>query len=254
VKIAVAGKGGVGKSTFVALAARVLRDSGKRVIVIDADPDMSMSAILGIPDSRKAQPIVELEELIAERTLSQEGKFSPFYKMNPKVDDIPERFWVEFEGLRLLVMGTVKKGGGGCACPENTFLKALLMHLLLGREEWVLLDMEAGIEHLGRGTAMGVDEMVVVVEPSQTSIETAQRIGRLSKDIRIKKLSVIGNKIMEDEDRRYLSQGLEGFDILGFVDYAGDLKKINRRQESALTVNGNAVKQVSELLSRAGWV
>ena len=182
-KIAITGKGGVGKSSLAALAARVIREAGDPVVVIDADPDMNMATLLGVPAEQAVTPIIALKELIAERTGTKVGEPAPFFTMNPKVDDIPEKYWIDRQGIKLLAMGTIQRGGGGCACPENAFLKSLLGHLMIARREWVILDMEAGIEHLGRGTALGVDSMVVVVEPNRTSLETAYRIRKLAEDL-----------------------------------------------------------------------
>jgi len=253
-KIAVTGKGGVGKSTIVALMARILRDSGKSVLAIDADPDMNLATILGVPESTTITPIIELKELIAERTGTEVGKSAPFFTMNPKVDDIPEKYCVEYEGLKILTMGTVTKGGGGCACPENAFLKQLLSHLVLLRKEWVLVDMEAGIEHLGRGTAIGVDEMLVVVEPSQASLETAQRVEKLAGDIGIKKMRVIGNRVQDEAEKDFLRTNLSGIDILGFLDYSKEMRKINMKLASALTIDAPPVAQMREMLTQAGWM
>jgi CO dehydrogenase maturation factor len=252
-KIAVTGKGGVGKSTAVALMARLLKDLGKKVIVIDADPDMNSAGLLGVPDPEKIIPIVELKELIAERTGTEVSQPVPFFKMNPKVDDIPEKYCVEHEGIRLLVMGTVQRGGGGCACPENAFLKSLLSHLVINREEWVLLDMEAGIEHLGRGTAIGVDEMIVVVEPSKTSIETAHRIRRLSQDIGIRKLRIVGNKIQDDADREFLKERLKDFDVLGYIEYDDTIRRMNLGQISAMEIDGKPLELISTIFKAGGW-
>ncbi len=252
-KIAVTGKGGVGKSTIVALLARILRDDGKRVIVIDADPDMNSATILGVPDPGRITPIIELKELIAERTGTEVGQPAPFFKMNPRVDDIPEKYCVEHGGIKVLVMGTVSRGGGGCACPENAFLKTLLSHLIINREEWVLLDMEAGIEHLGRGTALGVDEMLVVVEASRTSIETAHRIQKLAGEIGIKRVRVVGNKIQSDAERNYLREALEGFDVIGFIEYDEEIRKINLGLSSALEVDGKPIEQIRGLLGAEAW-
>ena len=252
-KIAVTGKGGVGKSTIVALMARILKDDGKRVIVIDADPDMNSATILGIPNPEKITPIIELKELIAERTGTEVGQPAPFFKMNPRVDDIPETYCVEHGGIKVLVMGTVSRGGGGCACPENAFLKTLLSHLIINREEWVLLDMEAGIEHLGRGTALGVDEMLVVVEASRTSMETAHRIQKLAGDIGIKKIRVIGNKIQSEAEKEYLREALEGFDVIGFIEYDEEIRKINLGLSNALEVDGKTLEQIRGLLGAETW-
>jgi CO dehydrogenase maturation factor len=250
-KVAVTGKGGVGKSTIVALFARILRDQGKRVIVIDADPDMNAATILGISNSETLTPIVELKELIAERTGTEVGQPAPFFKMNPRVDDIPDKYCVEQDGIKLLVMGTIKRGGGGCACPENAFLKSLLSHLVINREEWVLLDMEAGIEHLGRGTALGVDEMIVVVEASKASLETAHRIKALSKDIGVRNLRVIGNRIQNPAEEEYLSRELDGFSVLGYLRYSDEIRSINLGEKTALTIEGDALEQVKTIVE--GW-
>lgn len=252
-KIAVTGKGGVGKSTIVALLARILRDDGKRVIVIDADPDMNSATILGVPHPEKITPIIELKELIAERTGTEVGQPAPFFKMNPRVDDIPEKYSVEHGGIKVLVMGTVSRGGGGCACPENAFLKTLLSHLIINREEWVLLDMEAGIEHLGRGTALGVDEMLVVVEASRTSVETAFRIRKLAGDIGIKRIRVIGNKIQSEAETSYLKEALAGFDVLGFIEHNEEIRKINLGVSTALDVSGKTLDQLRALLAASAW-
>ena len=150
-KIALTGKGGVGKSTLAAMIARVVRDQDNKVVAIDADPDMNLATIFDVSRAREITPIIEMKELIAERTGTEVGQPAPFFTMNPKVDDIPESYWVDQNGIKLLVMGTVQRGGGGCACPENAFLKSLLGHMMIARREWVILDMEAGIEHLGRG-------------------------------------------------------------------------------------------------------
>lgn len=253
-KIAVTGKGGVGKSTIVALMARILRDDGQKVLAVDADPDMNLATILGIPEQYTITPIIELKELIAERTGTEVGKPAPFFSMNPKVNDIPEKYCVEYQEIKLLTMGTVKRGGSGCACPENAFLKQLLSHLVLQREEWVLVDMEAGIEHLGRATAIGVDEMIVVVEPSQASLETAYRVRKLSNDIGIKKLKLIGNKVQDTYERQFLAENIKDFESIGFIDFSDDMRKINIKQTSALDLEGEPVAQVQSLLENWGWV
>jgi CO dehydrogenase maturation factor len=249
-KIAITGKGGVGKTTIATLMAGILSDSGNKVMVIDADPDMNVAALLGIPKEKSVTPIIELKDLIAERTGTKVGEPAPFFTMNPKVDDIPEKYCLEQRGIKLLVMGTVKKGGGGCACPENAFLKTLLSHLMVARKEWVILDMEAGIEHIGRGTAIGVDEMLVVVEPSRMSIDTAYRIEKLSKDIGIKSIRIIGNKIRSPEEKKFIEENTEGLEILGFIDSSEEIQKINTNKISALDIAGKPIAQINELLKR----
>jgi CO dehydrogenase maturation factor len=253
-KIAVTGKGGVGKTTLVALFARTLRDSGKTVIVIDADPDMNLSRLMGIPLNEQPVPIIELKELIAERTGTELGRSSPIFKMNPKVSDIPEKYWVDHEGIKVMVMGGIKGGGLGCACPENAFLKSLISYILIIRNEWVILDMEAGIEHLGRGTAQGVDEMIVVVEPNQSSLETAHRIKKLAGELGMKKIEVILNKIHDKTEEKYITDGLKDIPVLGKVDYSAEMRKIDLGQETALTLSGISLAQVEAAAKNAGWI
>jgi CO dehydrogenase maturation factor len=248
-KLAVTGKGGVGKSTLVAMMARVLRDAGKKVLAVDADPDMNLAAILNVPDSEKITPIIEMKEMIAERTGTEVDKPAPFFKMNPKVDDIPDKYCIDFEGIKLLVMGTVRKGGGGCACPENNFLKTLITHLVISGEEWVLLDMEAGIEHLGRGTALGVDHMLVVVEPSRASTDTALRIQELSEDIKIKKVSVIGNKIQVSEEEQFIRDHINGIQLSGVIPQSEEIRKINVGASTIMELDEKTLAPVKALLT-----
>ena len=249
-KIAVTGKGGVGKSTIVGLMARFFRDAGKRVIVVDADPDMNMSSIMGIPDSVNIIPITELKETISERTGTKTGRTTSIFKMNPRVDDIPEKYCVEFRDIKLLVMGSVNEGGRGCACPENSFIRQLISHLVILRHEVVIMDMEAGIEHLGRGTASAVDRMLIIVEPGKTSVETAHRIKKLSNDIGIKKISVIGNKVQEKGDLKFIQDNLKDYEIIGYIDYSEEIRGINLGSSDVFDVRGKSVEQVKRIVSK----
>jgi CO dehydrogenase maturation factor len=218
-KIAISGKGGVGKTLLVSLLAGIFADSGYSVIAIDADPDANLATSLGFHDAAKITPISDMKELIAERTETGAGKSGSYFKINPRVDDIPEKYSVKHGNVRLLVMGQVKQGGSGCYCPENALLAALLAHLLIARDEVVILDMAAGIEHLGRGTAKAVDKLIVVVEPGRGSIETAYRIEKLAKDIGLTNISLVGNKINNQAEKDFLTSSLKGFDFLGFIPY-----------------------------------
>lgn len=218
-KIAISGKGGVGKTLLASRLTRAFADAGYSVIAIDADPDANLAATLGFPDPDSITPVSELSDLIEERTGAKPGTIAPFYKLNPKVDDLPEDYSVQLDGIRLMVMGRIKRGGTGCYCPEGALLQALLSHLLLARDEVVILDMEAGIEHLARGTAKAVDRLIIVVEPGRRSIETAMRIKALAVDLGLRNVAVVGNKIRNESERQFIVSSLPGFDFLGFIPY-----------------------------------
>jgi CO dehydrogenase maturation factor len=218
-KIAISGKGGVGKTLLASLLAQAFASSGYSVLAIDADPDANLAATLGFPHPEKIVPIAEMKDLIAERTETQPGRSGLYFKLNPKVDDLPEKYWQELDGIKLMVMGRTKKGGSGCYCPENTLLKALMNHLLLARNEVVIMDMEAGIEHLGRATASAVDKLIVVVEPGRRSLETAHTINGLAQDIGLQSIAIVGNKVRNQSDREFLTSSLPDFEFLGFIPY-----------------------------------
>jgi len=220
VKIAVSGKGGVGKTTLSAFLVRYYASQGKNVLAIDADPDANLGHALGVTNAGEITPISRMKELVAERTESTPGAFGGFFKLNPKVDDLPEKIALSVgERIRLMVMGGVKKGGSGCVCPESVLLKNLVQHLILRRDEVVVLDMEAGIEHLGRGTSKAVNSLIVVVEPGQRSIETAMRIKELAHDIGLSNIALVGNKIRGERDRDFLQKKLPEFRFLGFIPF-----------------------------------
>jgi CO dehydrogenase maturation factor len=222
-KIAISGKGGVGKTLLASLLSRTFAEAGYAVLAIDADPDSNLAATLGFPHPDEITPISEMSALIEERTGAKPGEAGSFFKLNPKVDDLPEKYSLKYNGIRLMVMGRIKKGGTGCYCPENALLKALITHLLLGRDEVVILDMEAGVEHLGRATARAVDRLIVVVEPGRRSVETAFRIGKLAEEIGLHNIAIVGNKVRSPSDKEFLTSSLPGFEFLGFIPYAQDL-------------------------------
>lgn len=225
IKLAVTGKGGVGKTTLSALLANALAKSGRRVIAIDADPNSNLLSCLGYREAGKVRPLVELSDLIEERTGAKPGTIGGMFKINPRVDDIPDKYAVNMDGLKVVVAGAVKRGGSGCYCPENAFVRALVSHLLLDADTALILDMEAGIEHLSRGTVESVDHLLIVVEPSRQSVDTAFRIRDLAEDIGLHHISVIGNKARSDADRAFLLEALTGIPIVGFLPYDERLRE-----------------------------
>ncbi len=225
-KIAISGKGGVGKTTIMALLAHHLKKSFAEVLVIDADPSPHMAQTLGIEQPERVTAIAEMKELLRERSGYTEG--SPFYNINPEIDDLPERFMLEKDGIKLMVLGAIQTGAKGCACAENTVLKRLLTKLLLKADQAVLLDMEAGVEHLGRGTIAGVDHLLVVVIPSKSSARTALKIKKLAQDVRIPKVSFVGNSIMGPDDEAFIAEILNEPLIASFPDSAA-IRSAERR-------------------------
>ncbi len=204
---------------MASMLSKIFAESGYSVIAIDADPDANLAATLGFPHPEEIIPISEMSDLIQERTGTKPSQSALYFKLNPKVDDIPEKYALKQNGIRLMRMGRIKKGGTGCYCPENALLQALLSHLLVARKEVVILDMEAGIEHLGRGTARAVDKLIVVVEPGRRSIETAFSITKLAAEIGLQSISVVGNKVRNKSDREFLISSLPDFEFLGFIPY-----------------------------------
>jgi CO dehydrogenase maturation factor len=213
-KIAVSGKGGVGKTTVAALLARALARRGQRVLAVDADPDANLALALGAGD-RQPTPLAERKLLVEARTGVKPGSQGGWFRLNPTVDGLPEELSVDLDGVRLLVMGGVSTGGGGCVCPESALVRALVTHLVLGRDEALVLDMEAGLEHLGRGTARGVDHLIVVVEPGRRAVATALQVQALARDLAIDRVWLLGNKLLGPEDLAFLSARLPGLEILG---------------------------------------
>ncbi|MCX7913309.1 MAG: carbon monoxide dehydrogenase accessory protein CooC [Thermodesulfovibrionales bacterium] len=220
-KIAITGKGGVGKTTLAAILSYLFASEGKRVIAVDADPGANLAQALGIKPSEieKIRPLAEMSDLIEERTGVKPGTVGGIFRLNPKVDDIPEGIGYKFDGITLLVMGKAKVAASGCYCPESSLLRRLLKHLVVERDEVVILDMEAGIEHLTRGTAEGVDAFIVVVEPGQRSIQTANTVRELAKGLGVKDVFVVANKVRNDADVTFLRNNLKEMNILGALKF-----------------------------------
>lgn len=248
-KIAVSGKGGVGKTTFSALLSRNLDADGKHVLAIDADPDANLAAALGIPGAETITPIAEMKELIFERTEAQPGSIGGFFKLNPKVDDLPDALSAKLSNIKLMRLGGVKKGGAGCICPESTLLRALVTHIVLARNEVVVMDMEAGIEHLGRATAQAVDRLIVVVEPGRRSIDTAGHIRQLASEIGLKQIGIVGNKIRGEKDEAFLKANLSDFEFIGFLPYDDQLIEADLNGISPFDADSPSKAIVKEMIA-----
>ncbi len=226
-KIAISGKGGVGKTALVSLLSQGYRDAGKKVFAIDADSDSNLAVNLGFPSDLKVTPLSEMHDLIRERTGVEPGTSTVFFTLNPRVDDIPDRYAVERDGIKLMIMGTVRRGGSGCACPEHVIVKEFLRHLLVERDEFVFLDTSAGIEHLSRGTAKYVDMLLVVVQATSASIQTFHRIKSMAQDLNLGAVQVVANRIRtpDEVDRIRIETGTDPIGILpessDLADYHG---------------------------------
>jgi CO dehydrogenase maturation factor len=248
VKLAVSGKGGVGKTTIVAGLARVFADRGQKVLAIDADPASNLASALGFRPDQRLTPISAMKELIEERTESKAGSMGGFFKLNPRVEDLPEKYSLLKDGIRFMVMGTVQKGGGGCVCPENVMVRTLVSHLLLYRDEVVILDMEAGVEHLGRATAQAVDQLLIVVEPGRRSLEVARKIHQLAADIGVKHIGLVGNKIRKQTDREFLLEQMPEIPFLGFLFYDPKIMEADLTGDPPFTNNPEFLRVIAEII------
>lgn len=251
-KIAVTGKGGVGKTTLAAVLARLYAAEGRRVLCADADPDANLGLALGFsePELAALTPISRMSDLIAERTGTEKGQYGGFFRINPRVDDIPERFAIEKHGVKLLVMGTIDSGGSGCVCPESVMLKRVISHLVISRDEVVILDMEAGLEHLGRGTADCVDRFVVVAEPGSRSLQTYRQIKTLAADIGVRTVGVVANKVRSAEDETFLRGAVPADEFLGVIRWSADVIDADRRAVSPYDTGGAVLDDIRAIKAK----
>ncbi|MEA3335781.1 MAG: carbon monoxide dehydrogenase accessory protein CooC [Chloroflexota bacterium] len=249
-KIAITGKGGVGKTTLSSVLAYLYAEQGIEVLAVDADPASGLAVSLGFPPDmvESIEPISEMGDLIYERTGAKPGTLGGFFSLTPKVDDIPERFSATCRGIRLLRLGTIKIGGTGCLCPENALLKALTTHLLMRRNEVLILDMEAGVEHLGRGTSQAVDAMIIVIEPGRRSVGVMEDIKRLATDLGMKNLYLVANRIRGEADKEFIRKMAGDLPVLGFLPYDPQVIEADLTGQAVYDIAPETVVAAREML------
>jgi CO dehydrogenase maturation factor len=252
VKIAITGKGGVGKTTLASLLSHLFADEGKRVIAVDADPDANLALALGIPkdEAERIRPVADMAELIEERTGAKVGSMGGMFKLNPKVDDLPEGIGYHLNSIILLTMGKSKAAASGCYCPENVLLRRLLSHLVIERNEVVIVDMEAGIEHLTRGTAESVDAFIVVVEPGQRSMQTAKTVKEMAKGLGVKKVFVVANKVRNPDDLKFIDDHIGDMEFLGSIRFNELIMTADIKGSSPYVYSPGSVDEVKEIKNR----
>lgn len=252
-KIAVSGKGGVGKTTIAGAIARNWAGKGMQVLAVDADPINHLGFVLDIPKEKQPTPLSQMNTLIEERTGVPPGdSFGKLFRMNPKVDDIPEKYAVSAEnGVRLLVLGTIENACSGCFCPENALLRTLIDHLVLRRDDYLVVDMEAGLEHLGRGSSKDIDVLLIIVEPGQRSISTAERIRDLGRDLGIKRIEVVLNKMDRQENEKIIMEKIKELElpVIGSIPYDPLLEEADLRGVSpfAIADSSPAIDAISSI-------
>lgn len=246
-KVAITGKGGVGKTTFAATLARLYAAEGRPVLAADVDPDANLGLALGLTEEEvnAIVPVSKMKQLARERTAANQS--NTFYKLNPEVSDLPDKLAKEINGVKLLVMGTVDTGGSGCVCPEHVMLKAILSALTYRKNDVVIMDMEAGLEHLGRGTAANMDQFIVVIEPGARSVQTYHNVKRLAKDLGITRVRVVANKIRDDGDEEFIRSAIPAEDLLGFIHYNPDIIDADRQGKSPYDFSPAAIEEIRKI-------
>lgn len=246
-KVAITGKGGVGKTTLSSTLARLYADEGRTVLAADVDPDANLGLALGLSQEEVDSiiPISKMRTLVEERTGATDA--NKFYKLNPYVADIPEKYSRDINGVKLLVMGTVDVGGSGCVCPEHVMLKAILSTLTYRKNDVVIMDMEAGLEHLGRGTASNMDQFIVVIEPGSRSVQTYRNVKRLAKDLGVKQVRVVANKIRDEKDEEFIRNAIPAEDFLGFIHYNPEIMDADRQGKSPYDFSPTAIEEIRNI-------
>ena len=246
-KLAITGKGGVGKTTLASTLARLYAAEGRTVLAADVDPDANLGLALGLSQEEvdSIVPISKMRTLVEERTGANAA--NKFFKLNPYVADIPDTFSRDVNGVKLLVMGTVDVGGSGCVCPEHVMLKAILSSLTYRKNDVVIMDMEAGLEHLGRGTAANMDQFIVVIEPGSRSVQTYQNVKRLASDLGVKQVRVVANKIRDERDEAFIRSAIPAEVLLGFVHYNPEIMDADRQGMSPYDCSPTAIEEIRKI-------
>lgn len=245
-KIAISGKGGVGKTTFSANLIRAFVNRGYHVYAVDADPDVSLGATLGLPADELAnlRPIIEMKEIVDDRT----GGAGAFFTLNPKVDDLIDDFTVREGNVSFLRMGAIKQGGTACYCKENSFLYAVLNSLLLDKNDVVVMDMSAGIEHLTRGTSRGVDMIVIVTEPTRVSVQTAKVVQKLASELGIRRVKILVNKVRTEKEKEFVRSQFTEAELLGMIPFDEAVLENAVEEESGILEGSGVMPGIDEIL------
>ena len=249
-KVAITGKGGVGKTTLASTLARLYADEGRTVLAADVDPDANLGLALGLTEDEvnSIVPVSKMKQLAKERTGVND--MNSFYKLNPEVSDLPDKLAKDVNGVKLLVMGTVDTGGAGCVCPEHVMLKALLSSLVFRKDDVVVMDMEAGLEHLGRGTASMVDRFIVVIEPGARSVQTYEKVKKLAADLGIRNVSVVANKVRDGSDEAFVRSRIPESALLGMIHYNPGVIDADRRGLSPYDCSPEALDEIRAIKAR----
>ena len=246
-KVAITGKGGVGKTTLASTLARLYAAEGRTVLAADVDPDANLGLALGFTPEEVDSiiPISKMRKLVEERTGANAA--NKFFKLNPYVADIPDEYAKEINGVKLLVLGSVDVGGSGCVCPEHVMLKAILASLTYRKNDVVIMDMEAGLEHLARGTAANMDQFIVVIEPGARSVQTYRNVKRLANDLGIKRVRVVANKVRDERDEEFIKQNIPAEDLLGFIHYNLEIMDADRNGQSPYDYSPKAIDEIRKI-------